>query len=57
MYETITLFNVKDIRNDQFYSIAIVREKDAKYFIPVLTDDAEDSETTEEIIEETSDES
>lgn len=28
----ITLYNVIDIRNDNFYSVAIVKERNAKWF-------------------------
>ena len=30
----VTLHNVIDTRNGQFYSVAIVKEKNARYFIP-----------------------
>ena len=30
----VTLYNVIDIRTDQFHSVAIVKEKNVKYFIP-----------------------
>ena len=30
----VTLYNVIDIRNGQFYSVAIVKPKSAKWFIP-----------------------
>lgn len=35
----VTLYNVIDIRTGQFHSIAIVKERNAKWFIP-----AEDTE-------------
>lgn len=34
----IKLFNVIDIRTGQFHSVAIVKERNAKYFIPVNTE-------------------
>ena len=30
----VTLYNVIDIRNGQFYSVAIVKPKNVKWFIP-----------------------
>lgn len=32
----ITLYNVIDIRTNQFHSVAIVSERKAKYFIPTI---------------------
>lgn len=34
MMKTIVLRNVIDTRTNQVHSVAIVREKNAKYFIP-----------------------
>ena len=36
----VTLYNVVDIRTDQFHSIAVVKERNAKYFVEV--DEEED---------------
>ena len=30
----ITLYNVIDVRNGQFYSIVICKQRQAKYFVP-----------------------
>lgn len=30
-----TLYNVIDIRNGRFYSVVVVSERKAKYFVPV----------------------
>lgn len=35
----VTLYNVIDIRTDQFYSVAIIKKRNAKWFIK-----AEDNE-------------
>lgn len=37
----IKLFNVIDIRTGQFHSVAIVKERNAKYFIPANESDEE----------------
>ena len=31
----IILYNVRDIRDDREYSVVIVKERKAKYFVPV----------------------
>lgn len=31
----VTLYNVIDIRNGQFHSVAIVKERNAKWYVPV----------------------
>ena len=38
----VVLRNVIDTRNDRFYSIAIVYEKDAKYFIQAFRKEGEE---------------
>ena len=30
----ITLYNVRDIRNDKVYSVVIIKERMARYFVP-----------------------
>lgn len=35
----ITLYNVIDIRSGMFYSIAIIRERQAKWFVAVEEDE------------------
>lgn len=30
----VTLYNVIDIRTGQYYSVAVVKENKAKYFVP-----------------------
>lgn len=39
MMKTIVLRNVIDTRTNQFHSVAIVREKNAKYFVPAENND------------------
>ena len=34
MDEYVTLYNVIDTRTGQFHSVAVVKEKNAKYFVP-----------------------
>lgn len=36
-----TLYNVIDIRNDRFYSVVVVTERKAKYFIPAEPNEEE----------------
>lgn len=43
--EKIKLYNVIDIRTDQFHSVAVIKAKNAKWFIPA--DEAETEETGE----------
>lgn len=33
----VTLYNVVDIRNNQFHSIAIVKERNVKWYVPEKT--------------------
>ena len=40
--EIITLYNVIDTRNDQFYSVAIIDKRTAKYFVPAEEEEAEE---------------
>lgn len=34
MNERITLFNVIDTRTNQFHSVAIIKRKNARWFVP-----------------------
>ena len=45
----ITLRNVIDIRTNQFHSVAVIKAKNSKWFIPAVMD--EDPEESEEITE------
>lgn len=45
----ISLYNVVDTRTNQFHSIAIVKERNAKWFVPVIIGESE--EEPEEIEE------
>lgn len=36
----VTLYNVVDIRNNQFHSIAIVKERNAKWYVPVEAEES-----------------
>lgn len=35
----VTLYNVMDIRNGKIYSVVVVSERKAKYFIPAETEE------------------
>ena len=35
----VTLYNVMDIRNGKIYSVVVVSERKAKYFVPVETEE------------------
>lgn len=51
----ITLYNVIDTRTDTFYSVAMVKEQNAKWFVPVVIGEPEPEvveEPVEEVIEE-----
>ena len=54
MDELITLRNVIDIRTNQFHSIAVVKEQNAKYFIKAFEEPVVEEMATENIIEEVS---
>lgn len=41
MDEYITLYNVIDTRTGQFHSVAVVKKKNAKYFVPALQEESE----------------
>ena len=43
----VKLYNVVDVRTNQFHSVAIVKERNVKYFIPANTE-----EVAEEVAEE-----
>lgn len=45
----ITLYNVIDTRTNSFYSVAIVSEKNARWFIPVLQEEPPVEEVSEEV--------
>lgn len=32
----VTLYNVRDIRDDRVYSVVIVNQRKVKYFVPVV---------------------
>lgn len=36
MDKLVKLYNVIDIRTDQFHSVAIVKERNAKYYVPYV---------------------
>lgn len=38
----ITLYNVTDIRTDKFHSIVIVKERQAKWFVPTEESEVEE---------------
>lgn len=38
----VTLYNVIDTRTRQFHSVAVVKEKNVKWFIPFVEGDEED---------------
>ena len=38
----ITLHNVLDIRTDKFHSIVIIKENQAKWFVPVEEEEVEE---------------
>lgn len=42
--EYVTLYNVVDTRTGQEHSVAVVREKNVKYFEPVEAEDDEDEQ-------------
>ena len=42
MENYITLYNVVDTRTEQYHSIAIVKETNAKWFVQVDTADADE---------------
>lgn len=48
----VTFYNVKDLRTNQFHSIAIVKERNVKWFIPVIIGESEEEEDEPEEIEE-----
>jgi len=37
----VTLYNVRDIRDDREYSVVIVNAKKAKWFVPIEEDEDE----------------
>lgn len=37
----VTLYNVMDIRNGKIYSVVVVSERKAKYFVPIETGEEE----------------
>lgn len=37
----ITLYNVKDIRTGLIHSVAIVKERNARFYVPVLKEEGE----------------
>lgn len=39
----VYLYNVIDLRNMQYYSVAIVKAKNAKWFIPANPEEGEDN--------------
>ncbi len=45
MDDYITLYNVVDLRTLQYHSVAVIREKNAKFFI-VVDEDRTDTEET-----------
>ena len=47
----VTLYNVRDLRTNQFHSIAIVKERNVKWFIPVTIGESEEEEDEPEEIE------
>ena len=40
----ITLYNVIDTRTDKFHSVVIVKERYARFFVPVVLDEVEENE-------------
>ena len=42
--DKVKLYNVIDVRTNQFHSIAIVKERNAKWFVPVDEPEAEADE-------------
>ena len=49
---TVKLYNVVDIRTNQFHSVAIVKERNAKWFVPVIIGESEEKKNEPEEIEE-----
>lgn len=54
----LKLVNVIDIRTSQFHSIAIVKERNAKWFVPYVEEEPEPvvEEPVEEVIQEVTEE-
>ena len=48
----IKLYNVVDIRTNQFHSVAIVKERNVKWFVPIIIVESEEAENEPEEIEE-----
>lgn len=40
----IILYNILDTRTNQVHSVAVIRESNAKWFVPVETDEQEGEE-------------
>ena len=49
--DLVTLYNVIDTRTNQFHSIAIVKERNVKWFIPVIIGESEEGDEPKEIEE------
>ena len=49
--DLVTLYNVVDTRTNQFHSIAIVKERNVKWFTPVTIGESEEEDEPEEIEE------